>query len=222
VTPDLQVTEIAEGVWMHTSWRALADGTRFPSNGLLLRDGEALLLIDTAWGEEPTADLLQWIDATLRRRVSAAVATHFHDDRMGGAAVLAARRIPLHAHPLTRELAQGSEEVAFIEGLRAPGSAVRFGPVELFYPGPAHTRDNIVVWLPRQRILFGGCAVRALSTRSAGNTTDADVAAWPRSIERVLRAYPSAKLVVPGHGEAGGPALLGHTIEVLEAAAAAR
>src|SRR5688572_8239064 len=44
VSPDLQVREIRPGVFLHTSWRPLADGTRFPSNGLVVREGDGLLL----------------------------------------------------------------------------------------------------------------------------------------------------------------------------------
>ena len=41
---DLQVSELRPGVWIHTSWQVLADGTRFPSNGLIVREGDHLRL----------------------------------------------------------------------------------------------------------------------------------------------------------------------------------
>src|SRR6185295_3616589 len=86
--------------------------------------------------------------------------------------------------------------------LAAAGGVDHVGTAEVFYPGPAHTRDNIVVWLPDSRVLFGGCAVRA-ATSGLGNVADADLTAYPASIRRVLERYPAAEVVVPGHGDVG-------------------
>ena len=58
------------------------------------------------------------------------------------------------------------------------------GPVELFYPGAAHSTDNLVVYVPSANVLYGGCAVHELSSTSAGNVADADLAEWPTSVER--------------------------------------
>ncbi|MFW6078319.1 MAG: hypothetical protein ACODAE_01780 [Gemmatimonadota bacterium] len=86
----------------------------------------------------------------------------------------------------------------------------------MFYPGPGHTRDNLMVWLPERGILFGGCAVRAASATSAGNVAHADTLEWPRAVARALERYGSAGRVVPGHGEIGGPELLEHTRSLFE------
>jgi metallo-beta-lactamase class B VIM len=216
VSQDLQVTELRRGVWMHTSWNTLSNGTRFPSNGLLVADGEGPLLVDTAWGEPSTRALLAWIEGTLKKPLRRAVITHFHDDRLGGGALLAERGIPFLAHPLTRRLAT-EKSLPLPEALAdvaEPGSAVPLGPVEVFHPGPAHTRDNLMVWVPSARLLFGGCAVRAAAAKDMGNVVDGDVRSWPEAIRRARARYAAA-LVVPGHGEVGGPELLQHTLDLL-------
>ncbi|HYH47751.1 MAG TPA: subclass B1 metallo-beta-lactamase [Thermoanaerobaculia bacterium] len=218
VSADLQVREIRPGVFLHTSWRLLADGTRFPSNGLVVREGDGLLLIDTAWGEPATEQLLGWIDATLRLPVEHAVATHFHDDRLGGAPVLARRGVRMVAHPLTRELAEKQGLTVLpdvLDGLRQPGSTVTVGSAEVFYPGPGHERDNVVVWLPESRVVFGGCMMRALAATGLGNVADADVPAWPDSVSSAAARYGTAAVVVPGHGDPGGPELFAHTLKLL-------
>ena len=80
---------------------------------------------------------------------------------------------------------------------------MRFGPVELFYPGAAHSTDNLVVYVPSANVLYGGCAVHELSSTSAGNVADADLAEWPTSVERIQKHYPEAEVVIPGHGSTG-------------------
>lgn len=219
VSADLQVSELRPGVWMHTSWQRLENGNRFASNGLVVREGDHLLLVDTAWGEPLTEELLGWIDSTLKVPVKAAVVTHFHGDRLGGAAALRRRGIAFYGHPLTAELAATVKlpPPGTLRGLAEAGGVDHVESAEVFYPGPAHTRDNVVVWLPQSRVLAGGCAVRAAGTTALGNVADADVAEWPTSIRRVLERYGKAAIVVPGHGRPGGRELLEHTIELAKA-----
>ena len=94
---------------------------------------------------------------------------------------------------------------------------MRFGPVELFYPGAAHSTDNLAVYVPSANVLYGGCAVHELSSTSAGNVADADLAEWPTSVERIQKHYPEAEVVIPGHGLPGGLDLLQHTANVVKA-----
>ena len=217
VTPDLQVQRLGPDVWLHVSWHVLDSGVRSPSNGLLVRDGDGLLLVDTAWGEASTAALLDWAADSLGLPVTRAFSTHWHADRLGGAPVLAARGVPFFAHPRTvaAARAQGLPEPEAIADL-APGEAAAFGPVEVLYPGPGHTADNTVVWLPREEMLVGGCAVKGAEAADLGYTGDADVAAWPDAIRRVQARYPEAAVVVPGHGALGDVGLLAHTLDLLE------
>ncbi|MBN1362650.1 MAG: hypothetical protein JW993_18780 [Sedimentisphaerales bacterium] len=100
----------------------------------------------------------------------------------------------------------------------AQGLALRVGAesVEVFFPGPSHTTDNVVVYFKNERILFGGCMIKALAARTPGFVGDADMSAWPVSVQKVLDRFPDARLVVPGHGAAGDLALLSHTIRLCE------
>jgi metallo-beta-lactamase class B len=58
---------------------------------------------------------------------------------------------------------------------------------------------------------------KEIAARSLGNTADADLAAWPGTLRRVLTAFPGARIVVPGHGRPGGIDVLQHTLELLSA-----
>lgn len=217
---DVLVTELAPGVWRHVSWSTFG-GKRIPSNGLVLRDGEETVLIDTAWGEEPTALLLDWVQRELGKPVTRAIATHSHEDRVGAPRTLAARGIPLLVHPKTVALAErrGVTTTRPIDAL-ATADAATLGGVEVFYPGPGHAPDNVVVWIPRTRLLFGGCAVKSADAAELGNVADADVARWPDAIRAVQRRYPDPAFVVPGHGDPGDAALLAHTLDLLAASGA--
>jgi metallo-beta-lactamase class B VIM len=206
------------GVWIHTSRYVFPDGSVIPANGLVVKEGGGLVLIDTAWGEMLTADLLDEIHREIKLPVRRAIVTHSHADRIAGADLLRRRGIPVFAHPLTCRraaavaIAMPSDSLA---GLRKPGDAEFVGSVEVFYPGPAHSPDNIVVWVPSARVLFGGCAVKSVDS-NLGNLADADTRAWPDAIHRVMERYRQAEVVVPGHGAEGGRELLTHTLELLK------
>ncbi|NNF17786.1 MAG: subclass B1 metallo-beta-lactamase [Gammaproteobacteria bacterium] len=215
VSENLEITAIRPGVWLHTSWHTFASGARFPANGLLILDQGELLLIDTAWGEQSTRDLLSWIDKEFSHPLDAAVVTHFHADSAGGTAVLVDAGIPVFAHPRTVGIMRSRNMVvpALIAEFTA-SDAVSFRHTELFYPGPGHSMDNMVVWLPMTRILFGSCAVRSPEFSGKGNVADADERHWPIAIRKVLQRYPDVNIVVPGHGPVGTKKLLQHTIDL--------
>jgi len=71
-----------------------------------------------------------------------------------------------------------------------------------------------VVWLAKHKILFGGCLVKSLQSKSLGNTADASIEIWPTSIQNVLNKYPDIEIVVPGHGKIGNVNLLKHTAKL--------
>lgn len=172
--------------------------------------------MDTAWDEPQTEKLLAWAEKTLGRPLAVAVVTHSHADRMGGIGALARRGLKAEAVDLTVAKVPGDS----LRTLFNASEALHKDPrgFEAFYPGPGHTVDNIVVWLPKQRLLFGGCLVKAEGAADLGYVGEADLASWPRSIVAVRERYPDARIVVPGHGAPGGPAALARTLELLAAA----
>ncbi len=213
---------LTEGVWLHTSVRHVEGMGTFPSHGLVIESGEGLLLIDTAWGLDATRDLLSQIRARFGRLPSAVIVTHAHDDRVGGLPALREAHIPAYATGATAAIVASHHEGAFDGALTSPidRRTLAGTEVEVFYPGAAHTPDNVVVWIPSRSVLFGGCMIRPAGARALGNLADADVAAWPESARRVVERYGSARVVVPSHGDPGDASLLTHTAELAQSVAA--
>ncbi len=215
---DVWVGRIAPGLWVHSTTSRLSDGTIYPANGMLLETPHGSILIDTGWNPQQTKALLSWASHTLHHPVREAIVTYFHSDRLGGTSALAQVQIPVYGLGLTRRLAiqhhrsNPPEEVPHLDTKpwKSPNG------FEVFYPGPGHTPDNIVVYFPKQRVLFGGCFIKSVTESDLGNLADADLTHWPASLRRVREAYPAAKCVVPGHGTFAGKAL-DHTRAMLTA-----
>lgn len=214
LVPSPALEQVAENVWIHKSWAHIAPWGPILSQGLVVRDGEEVLLVDTAWTEEQTAALLTLIEETLGAPVRTVIVTHAHDDKMGGMATVNRHARASYALRMTNEDAPKRGLVPARETLDEEQSV---GSVEVFYPGPGHTRDNVVVYHPASQILFGGCLIRPANATDLGNTADADVARWAGSVAAVARRFADALIVIPSHGASGGRELLEHTIALARA-----
>ncbi len=215
ISDTLWLGRLTPNVWIHTTTNVLDGVGYYPANGAIVTGANAALLIDTAWSARYARELL---DAWERRKlppITQALVTHFHYDRTGGIGELSKRGIPAFGNPLTIGLALDN-------GLSAPRALHdvekrprRLGPVEVFYPGEGHTLDNVVAWIPGDRVLFGGCLVKSTTAPDLGNVADGNVAAYPATIRAVRRRY-APRYVIPGHGTIEGDSLA-HTARLADA-----
>lgn len=208
VSPTMWVKSLAPNVWI-TCFTFDAGGRLgwIPCNGLIVAGEPGPTIVDTGNTREQGELLLQIAARIAGAPAAQAVATHYHGDRTGGIEAMRAAHVPVHAHPYSVGLAQayGQPVPGPVAGLEK--GPVALGPVELFYPGPGHARDNITVWHAESGVLFGGCLLRATSDNSIGNLSDADIDAYPGSIARLIERYPQRRFTIPGHGSAAGDAL---------------
>ena len=49
-----------------------------------------------------------------------------------------------------------------------------------------------------------------------GNLADASVKKWSKTVSKIKKTFPHIEIVVPGHGKAGGTALLDYTIDMFK------
>ena len=81
--------------------------------------------------------------------------------------------------------------------------------------GEGHTKDNVVGYFPSENVLFGGCLIKEMQA-TKGFLGDANVKEWSATVRHVKQAFPSVKLVIPGHGQIGGQELLDYTINLFK------
>jgi len=183
------------------------------SNAVVVAGPREAVLIDTAATDEQTERVLEWAAARLKRPVRHLVVTHSHADCMGGIGATARRGIKTYALGKTIELSGKSGMTPVSSGQKLNLSGVE---LEVFFPGHGHTSDNLVVWLPRDRVLDGGCFVKAAAATNLGNTRESDLASWAKAVALVRERWPNPAVIVPGHGDPGGAELLEHTAELLK------
>lgn len=213
----LKIRKISKNLYLHTSFQHITNYGLVPANGVVLvTDEKHAYIIDTPWDNNDTQALVHWIK-NQGFTVKGSISTHFHQDTAGGIAYLNQHSIPTFASAKTNNLLKQNKKALATNELHLPLTNLANEQIEVFYPGAGHSRDNIVVWLPKQKLLFAGCLVKSLSSKTLGNTADADLAQWPNSIENIIQRYPAIKQLVPGHGLIGNNQLLTHTTKLLAA-----
>ncbi len=209
---DAVITPLASDVFVHTSFKRLS-GSPYPSNGLIVRTSAGMVLIDNAWDERQARQIIGWARQRFDQPVVLCVVTHAHDDRTGGYAALDSEKIPLWSAQHTAE----RSKISSLRGILPNDTLIRVGntDIEIHFPGAGHAPDNIVVWLPSEKILFGGCLVKSASATHLGNIADADLDSWPAAIQDLLQRYPDARWIVPGHHKWSGRDALARTLQLL-------
>ncbi|MDP2036127.1 MAG: subclass B1 metallo-beta-lactamase [Ignavibacteria bacterium] len=215
VTKDIEVIKINENAYVHVSYAEVSGWGRVAANGLIyINDGKAALF-DTPMTDSLTKDLMDWITNALKAKVSLFVPNHWHRDCIGGLAYLNSLGIESYANEITVEIAKSKKLPIPMHGFK-DSLTLSLGNKKIFceFLGAAHAVDNIVVWLPSEKILFAGCMAKEVGSQNLGNTADADLTAYPETIKKVLNKYYNAEIVIPGHGEFGGIEILKHALDL--------
>jgi metallo-beta-lactamase class B len=216
VSNDIELIQFSPKAYLHVSISEMKGFGKVSSNGLILVDNGKAFLFDTPATNEQTRTLLAFIADSLHAKVSGFVPNHWHDDCMGGLDFLNQQGVKSYAHEKTIAIAQK-------EGLPLPKQGFKDSlslklnntKISCYYLGSGHSSDNIVVWIPSEKILFAGCMVKDMQSITLGNTSEANVEEWLKTIQKVINKIPTAEIVIPGHGQVGGKELLMRTKKLL-------
>jgi len=212
ISPDLELIKLSENAYLHVSYNTQPKYGRISENGLIFINKKSAFLFDTPWTDSLTMILVSYIKDHLGIKIIGFVPNHWHEDCMGGLGYLQSQKIKSYANQLTIDIAKTKRlpipDIGFRDSLRL---SLGDKSIYCYFFGAAHSLDNIVVWIPSERILFPGCMCKSINSEILGNTADGDLNEYPKTIDKVIQKFKSAKIVIPGHGPFGGLDLLLHT-----------
>jgi glyoxylase-like metal-dependent hydrolase (beta-lactamase superfamily II) len=228
-------TEIVEGVYV------ISDrGVPLVPNVGIVVGSRATLVVDSGMGPRNGETVRRIAEDLSSGRPLLLTVTHFHPEHGFGAQAFEGRATIVYNQSQLEDLLRKGEP--YLEMFRTFGDAVaqQLEDVALVEPDVvydhsadvllggtkaelrtwrlAHTRSDQTVFLPERRVLFTGDLVEngafAIFPWSPPDEVDISGEGWITVLEELERLEP--EVVVPGHGEVGGPEVIAVVREYLQ------
>jgi glyoxylase-like metal-dependent hydrolase (beta-lactamase superfamily II) len=216
----VKAVKVAEDVWVvqGESAQGSAANRNFISNAGFVVTGDGVVVVDALGSPTLAEEMIAEIRRVTSQPIRHVIVTHYHADhfyglqafKAVGASVVAHRAAGeyLNSDTAQRRLAASREElfpwidertrlVAPDRWLDQPDTVLRIGAHEFLirHVGPAHTAEDLVVYLPSRGVLFAGDMVFRGRIPFVGQS---DSRQWIESLSRLIEFKP--RIVVPGHG----------------------
>lgn len=217
--PVVQPVSVAPDVWMVQGASALGSpaNRNFISNAAFVVTPEGVVVIDALGSPVLADELIAAIRRVTAQPIRHVIVTHYHADHVYGLqslqaagaeitahrdgqaylnSVTAALRLKASRDDLAPWIDEKTRLVAADRWLAAPWRFALGGVEFVVQPvGPAHTAEDLVVFLPGRGVLLAGDIVFRGRVPFVGQ---ADSGRWIEALDRLL-AF-DARVIVPGHG----------------------
>ncbi len=189
----------------------------FISNAGYVVTREGVVVIDALGSPALAARLLAEITRQTGKPVTHVIVTHYHADHIYGLQTFKAAGARIIAHQAAREYLNSDTARLRLEASRielapwvnaqtrlveaddwldGPRDLVIGGVILQIRPvGPSHTPEDLVVYLPQDKVLFAGDLVFRARVPFVGQ---ADSRQWIKALDQLLEF--DAAVIVPGHG----------------------
>ena len=200
----INTTKVDSNIYLYTSYGDAGNYKNVDANAVVLVSGDEAMLFDTPWDSMQAEQLITWITYSLHKKITLSVITHAHADRIGSIGTMHRHGIPTYSHYLTAQEAVKRDYPQPQHIFYNDDTTFRCGNIVVvaYYPGAGHTIDNIVLYIPSKKFLYGGCFIKSGFSTDIGNIEDADVAAWPESLAKMKNRFKETgiNMIIPGHG----------------------
>ena len=222
----LALQPVAPNIWFVQGEAALGtqENRNFISNAGVIVTPAGVVVVDALGSPAVAADLLEAIRGITPLPVRYVILTHYHADHIYGLQVFKDQGATVLAHEAGREYLQSDAAQLRLQATReslAPwvDAKTRLVPadrwlhadetlelggvrLQLRHVGPAHTPEDLTVFVEGARVLFAGDLAFRGRIPYVGQ---ADSRGWIAALTRLINSAPAA--IVPGHGPMSTEAL---------------
>jgi glyoxylase-like metal-dependent hydrolase (beta-lactamase superfamily II) len=217
--PAMTPQQVSPSAWFVQGLSALGSpaNQNFISNAAFVVTPAGVVVIDALGSPALAQRLMAEIRKVTPQPVTHVILTHYHADHIYGLQVFKAAGAKVIAHGGARDylasdtarlrlqasrtelapwidentrLVEPDEWLAGPRDLSVGGTQLRILPV-----GPSHTAEDLVVWLPGEKVLFAGDLVFRGRVPFVGQ---ANSRRWIAALDQILQL--GADVLVPGHG----------------------
>jgi metallo-beta-lactamase class B len=199
--PKLEISHLTGDFYIYTTYNTYKEYL-IPSNGMYLVTKNGVVMFDTPWDTTQFQPLLDSIKLKHSKNVVMAFATHWHSDKTAGLEYYKYQGIKTYTTTLTDELSKKNNKKR-AEFLMTKDTVFNVGQYsfETYYPGQAHTEDNIVIWFENEKILYGGCLIKGVEDKDLGYLGDGNVREYASTLKRVQKKYRNPKHIIIAHSD---------------------
>ncbi|PSK94361.1 metallo-beta-lactamase class B [Taibaiella chishuiensis] len=214
--PALEIKQLTGDFYIFTTYQVY-NNQPVPANGMYVVTDKGVVMLDGAWDPTQNQPLLDSIEARHHKKVVLEIGTHYHSDRSGAFDFLRKKGVKTYSSLKTLELCKEFKEHE-AEFYFTKDTTFHVGKLEFetYYAGPGHTKDNIVIWFPKAKVLYGGCLIKSADATDLGNVQDANLKQWPETLKKLQQRFPEPAYIIPGHGDWSSRRALIHTLELLQ------
>lgn len=212
--PKLKISHLTDNFYIYTTYN-MYEGSQIPANGMYVISTEGVVMFDTPWDTTQFQPLLDSIRLKHQTKVIMCIATHWHSDRTEGLAYYQQQGINTYTTSLTDEYNKRNNKKR-AEYLMEKDTIFNVGQYsfEVYYPGPGHTEDNVVVWFDKERILYAGCLIKGTDAGNLGYLGDANLAAYHATLKNVQKRYADPRFSIISHSDWNNVHSLEHSIRM--------
>jgi metallo-beta-lactamase class B len=211
----LDISHLTGDFYIYTTYKDYK-GDVFPANGMYMVTEKGIVLFDTPWDTTQAQPLLDTIEKRHHKPVVFCISTHSHADRTGAVNFFKRKGIQTWSHERTFRLFKEADEFTSRFYFKSDTTfSFTNHTFKAQFAGEGHAPDNIVLWFDDEKILYGGCLIKSTEAEDLGNIAHANMALYPKTIQKLLDTYPDPKFVIPGHQDWKNKASLTHTGDLL-------
>ena len=218
-TPSMKLIQVSPHAYYVEGVAALGSpfNRNFISNAGVIVAPEGVIVIDALGSPALAAELIGLIRTVTDKPIKYVIVTHYHADHIYGLQSFIDQGATVIAHSKAKEYL-GSDTAK----LRLDASRQKLAPwvndqtrlvpaqtwvdedvsltlagldLQIFKMGPAHTIDDIAIFVQSEGVLFAGDLVFRGRIPYVGS---ADSQGWIRSLDKLITTH--ANVIVPGHG----------------------
>lgn len=195
----LKITPLTTNFYIHTTYNNY-EGNAIPAHGMYLVTKSGVIMFDTPWDTTQFQPLLDSINFKHQQKVNTVFATHWHSDRTEGLEYYKQKGIKTYTTTLTDELSKANNKKR-AEFLMSKDTVFSFDDYsfEVYYPGEGHTKDNIVIWFKKEKILYGGCLIKGATATDLGYLGDANTTTYETTLKNVQQKCTNPKYIIVSH-----------------------
>ena len=222
--PALTLTHLRGNVYVVVEQNPLSD-----ENSAVYVGDEFVTVVGATFSPESARQLAKEVAKVTRKPIKEVIDTNYNLDRAGGNSYFKSIGAKIISISLTRDLLQRNwdhmvadarqrypeypESPLVLPDTTYPGNFdLQGGRVKGLYLGPSHAPDDIFVYFPQEKVLYGGCILK----EQLGNLALADLVEYPKTLRKLQQLHLGYTTIIAGHwSPIHGPELVDQYLQLL-------